>query len=553
MEHRYIEADFLIIGGGSAGCMAAIRALELDPNLNVVIFEKGDIRYSGSITRGMDALNIVAIPGKNSPEDYLEAITENCQGIVDGGPSYEMASRSFKILQKLESWGVYFPKGTDGDYISLKYLDHKKGSFQTAMDEPNLKTIMAEKALGMGARPINRVMATKLLKEGKQVCGAVGLNTRTGELVVCKAKAVLICSGGQARFSLPNSGYLYGTFDYPGNSGDGFILACEAGASLTNMEYAKRNVVIKDANMPLLAITVSRGAKVLDIFDNILMENQVNNMKSLDEAWKNDRGPVRIRLHHLKSEVIDEIENILFTTERPSQKRFLKGRGWDFRKTDVELWPTEAQICGGHGMAGVVINRRAETGVPGLYAAGDVACVPKQHLSGALAFGEAAAENAVNYIRGVTKPGFSPEQVRDVENRCNRWGDKTGKNIPIEQLEYKVRRIIGDYILSPKHQLKLDAWFHWAEVFNNDINNHTRITGPRDLMRLFEVSHIVKCANLSATASLERKESRWGDAHYRTDYPDRDDANWKKHVILNLDQDSGEVIVGTRETFALDE
>lgn len=270
MEHRYLETDFLIIGGGSAGCMAAIRSLELQPDLDLVIFEKSDMRYSGSIARGMDALNIVAIPGQTTPEIYVEAIVKNCMGVLDEGPSYEMAARSFGILKKLESWGVYFPKQDDGDYITLKYLDHEKGNFQTAMDEPNLKTIMHRKATGLGAKVVNRVMGVRLLKDGDRVCGAVGINTRTGELVVCKAKAVLISAGGQARFSLPNSGYLYGTFDFPGNSGDGFVLAYEAGAVLTNMEYAKKNVVIKDANMPLLAITVSRGARVLDILEMFL-------------------------------------------------------------------------------------------------------------------------------------------------------------------------------------------------------------------------------------------------------------------------------------------
>ena len=91
MERRNIDADLLIIGGGSAGCMSSIRALELDPDLKVAFFEKGDIKYSGSIARGMDALNIVAIPNFTSPELYLEAISASCHGVVDLKPSYTMA------------------------------------------------------------------------------------------------------------------------------------------------------------------------------------------------------------------------------------------------------------------------------------------------------------------------------------------------------------------------------------------------------------------------------------------------------------------------------
>lgn len=75
MEDYEMKADLLVIGGGSAGCLAANRALELQPDLKVVIFEKGDIKYSGSIARGMDALNIVAIPDFTTQELYVEAIT----------------------------------------------------------------------------------------------------------------------------------------------------------------------------------------------------------------------------------------------------------------------------------------------------------------------------------------------------------------------------------------------------------------------------------------------------------------------------------------------
>ena len=267
METRYTETDLLIIGGGSAGCMAAIRALELRPDLKVVIFEKGDIKYSGSIARGMDALNIVAIPNFTTPELYVEAITEGCDGVVDAAPSYLMAARSFELLKKLQSWGVHFPVDESGNFKTLKY--HVKGKFQTAMDEPDLKVMISRRALSAGAQVINRVMALSLLQDEGRVAGAIGMNVRTGEMVVCHAKAVIISAGGQARFSLPNSGYLYGTFDYPGNSGDGYAMAFRAGASLTGMEFTQRFMLIKDVDIPLLAITVTRGGRVLDIFNNV--------------------------------------------------------------------------------------------------------------------------------------------------------------------------------------------------------------------------------------------------------------------------------------------
>lgn len=544
METHLIKADLLIIGGGSAGCMAAIRALELKPDLKVVIFEKGDIKYSGSIARGMDALNIVAIPGFTSPELYLEAVRISCQGIVDAAPSYVMASRSYELLKKLEGWGVRFPLDKNGRYRTLRY--HVKGEFQTAMEEPDLKVMISRRAQERGAVVVNRIMGLELLMDEGRIAGAIGLQVRTGEMVACTAGAVILTAGGQARFSLPNSGYLYGVFDYPGNTGDGYVMAFDAGAALTGMEYSNRSMLIKDANMPLLAITVTRGGRVMDIFENILMEGECHTLGRMNEAFTQGRGPLRIRLSHLPPEVIDEIEGILFSTERPVQERFFKGRGIDFRERDIELWPTECQLCGGHGMSGVYVDERAETGIGGLYAAGDAACVPKQHLTGAFVFGEISAESALEYLADAPPVRLNMDQIRTAEEKRDRRFRTADREIDVQELEYKVRRFIGDYVISPKNEYKLNRWLEWSKRFEEEIENRVRVSSGHELSKLYEVENIVRCANFSAAASLARKESRWGDNHRRTDFPERDDENFGCHVVLTRGRLPGGIDAGTR-------
>lgn len=550
MEYRYLDADLLIVGGGSAGCLAAIRALELRPDLKVVIFEKGDIQYSGSIARGMDALNIVAIPNFTTPELYVESISLACAGIVDAPASYVMAARSFEMLKKIEGWGVYFPVDKAGQYRTLQY--HPKGRFLTAMEEPNLKVMISRLALEKGALAVNRVMGLDLLMDSGRVAGAVGLNVRSGELVVCRAKAVILAAGGTARFTLPNSGYLYGTFDFPGNTGDGYVMAYRAGASLTGMEFSRRTMLIKDANMPLLAITVTRGGRVMDIFDNIIMENECHSLSRMEEAYSRGHGPLRIKLSHLKPEVIEEIEHILFTTERPVQERFFKGRGVDFRKRDIELWPTECQLCGGHGMAGVLVNAKAETTVPGLYAAGDVAAVPKQHLTGAFVFGEVAAEQAVQFIAASEPVKLDQTRVKAVEARRNRLADKAGREIDVREFEYKVRRLIGDYVISPKNEYKLNRWGEWVGRFRDELEGIVLAQNGHELSKLYEVEHIMTCASFSAAASLMRRESRWGEAHHRTDYPKKDDEHFFCHVVLGKGESPEDIRVTTRPVIGMD-
>ena len=540
MQYELVEADFLIIGGGTAGCMAAIRALDLNPKSRVVIFEKSDVKYSGCIARGMDAINIVAIPGRSTPDVYVENIVSSMQGICDYGPSYVMAERSYELILKLTKWGVNFPRDKKGDYKTLKY--HVKGEFQVCMQEPDLKTMLAKSAVDKGAKVFNRVMVAKLLKDNDKIAGAIAFNTRSGRVTVCRAKTVLIANGGSARFSLPASDYGYGIFDFPGNTGDGYAIGFEAGAGMTGTEFTPIHQIIKDANMPLLAITVTRGGQVLDSTGRILMEGEVGARNSMQEAYLKGFYPLRIRLKHLKEEVIQEIEHILFSTERPSQERFFKGRNIDFRKDDIELWPTECHLCGGHGLSGLRVDEKAQTAVPGLYAAGDVASVPEQHLTGAFVFGEIAAEESAKYCQtNEAMPAFDADTVeaflQEHERRKNLQGE-----ILVADLEHKARRLISDYALCPKNELKLSRWLEWSPLLREELRNNVLIRNGHDLARLYEAENIIQSGDFSVTASLFRTESRWGQAHRRSDFPERDDANWNCHVVLKKGAGGNEIV-----------
>lgn len=535
-----LETDILIIGGGSAGSLAAIVAKEQNPDAKVLVIEKGEIHRSGSIAMGMDALNIVVQPGLSTPELYLNSARIATDGVLDYKPSYVMAERSYSILKRLEGWGIRFPKDEQDKYISLQV--HAKGKFLLEMDSPDLKLVLAEKLKEAGVQVLNRTIITKLLESNGKVQGALGFNLRTGEFVACSAKAIILANGGCARFSLPNSGYLYGTFDYPGNAGDGYSLAYRAGAQLTGFEYTSCSPLIKDLNCPLLYITLTRGAKVINAFGEEIKLEYLSTQTMLKEL-REGRGPIFIQLSHLPEERIQEIERILFTTERPIQKRFWENRGINFREGLIELGITEYQLCGGHGLTGIVVNEKTETTLKGLFAAGDVACVPLQHLTGAFVFGEIAAENAVAYaskaqIKEIDKTTIDAEKEQLFRILNDKESD--GK-ISVKEFEYKVRRIISDYVVPPKNERKLLQALWWIPRFRKEMKN-IQVRDYHELSRFKEIQFILDCAELSAHAALERKESRWGWFHYRTDYPEKDDENWLIHVVLEYGKKSGEPI-----------
>lgn len=528
-KYPTVCADVLIVGGGSAGVMAAIRAKELNPEQRVVVFEKGEMKYSGCIARGMDAMNIVAIPGtEETPELYVEANRIACQGIMDEPVNYEMARRSWGVMQDLLKLGVCFPVDEHGEYDRLQV--HPKGKFCVTMKEPELKTILAARAAELGVEVWNRLMTVRLLKDGERVCGALAVNVRTGEMVVGKARSVILCSGGTARFGLPANGYLYGVYDFPGNTGDGYVMAYRAGAELSGFEYTLVYYIIKDINAPLLYITLTRGAHLLNAFAQEFQEDHPG-IALMHEEHQAERGPMRIRMSHLSEEKIREVEDLLFTTERPVQERFFKGRGIDFRSGDIELWPTDCYLCGGHGLTGIRINERAESSLPGLYAAGDVSLVARGHLSGAFVYGQIAAESATEYAAQCAVPRINDDEVEAfVADRDAKL--RQGGTIPIEEFEYKVRRVINDYIRPPKNDYKLDRALWWMDRFRTELKEIVKISTMHDLFKAYEVENIIHCAHMSALASKERTESRWGLWHSRSDYPQKDDAAWLKHIVL---------------------
>ena len=538
-DYPVINADVVVVGGGSAGVMAGIRAKEVAPEQEVIVLEKGDAKYSGCIARGMDALNIVAVPGVSSPELYVESNRLACEGIMDEPVNYRMAERSWPLMKKLIDWGVCFPTDDKGEYEILQV--HPKGRFCVTMKEPELKSILHQRLVAGGAKVFNRTMAAEILVEDGRVAGVIAVNVRTGEVMVIRAPSVILSAGGTARFGLPANGNLYGVYDFPGNTGDGYCLAYRAGAELSGLEYTLYYYITKDINAPLLYITLTRGAHLLNAFDQRRDKEHPSIKSMCMEDFFDRSGPLRIRMDHLPEDKIKEIEEILFTTERPACERFHAGRGNDFRTGEIELWPTEVYLCGGHGMTGVRINEKGESSLPGLYAAGDTSLCARGHLSGAFVYGEICAESGTEFARDKGLAPFDPSKV-DAFLARREARLSQGKNpIAVEEFEFKVRRIITDYLTPPKNEYKLKRVLWWMERFRQELDEMVYVRDMHDLFKTYEVANIIQCATLCATASLERAESRWLPWHFRTDFPEKNDAQWLKHIVLSRGDGPGEV------------
>jgi succinate dehydrogenase/fumarate reductase flavoprotein subunit len=538
------DADILIIGGGTAGSVAAIKAKEALPHGTVLLLEKANVKRSGAIALGMDGVNNAILPGHATPAQYVREITMANDGIVNQKAILAYAQQSFSMIQELESWGVKFQKTAAGEYDVKKV--HHQGSYVLPMPEGyDIKKLLTRVIRRVGVKTENRVMATKVLVDEGRAVGVTGLNIRTGEFVVVKAKAVILCCGAAGRLGLPASGYLMGTYENPSNAGDGYAMAYHAGAELTNIECFQINPLLKDYNGPACAyVSGPFGGYTVNAKGHRFMLTDYWSGQMMMEFYKEltgPNGPVFLKMNHLAPETVAEIGRILHTTERPSRGRFHAGRGTDYGEELVEMAVSEIGLCSGHSASGVWVNERGETTVPGLYAAGDMASVPHSYMLGAFTYGSICARNALDYIAqagpGHIDDGALASERQRVLAPLNR---PTG--IQPHLLEYKLRRNVNDYLQPPKSAHRLQRGLDYFIRASDEVAQ-LGATDPHDLMRALECSFIRDCAEMAARASLFREESRWGLYHYRQDFPELDDENWFVHVNLKVGND------GAMQTF----
>ena len=547
-EVRQINTDVLIIGGGTAGCYAALT-LSRDTGLSVVIAEKAHIKRSGCLAAGVNAINAYITKG-HAPQDYVDYARKDAAGIVREDLLLTAAEHFNEVTADMENLGLVILKDENGDYVT-------RGNRNIKINGENFKPILAKAVQEQeNVSVINRVNITKLLTKDNKVYGAVGFSLEDETAYEIHADAVLVATGGAAGLYKPNNpGFSRHKMWYPPfNTGAGYAMGIRAGAEMTSFEMRFIALRCKDTIAPTGTIAQGVGAKQINskgfVYEDkyglttservygTVRENQLGN------------GPCYLKTSGIDK---DQEENLLkaYLNMAPSQTLKWIETGELPGEQDVEIEGTEPYIVGGHTASGYWVDTNRETTIHGLYAAGDVAggC-PQKYVTGALAEGELAAKAIEKQLSGTSVADGADEEIaRQAQEETAAYQDiLAGEQSPFtaEELEEAMQKVMDEYAggISTHYQYNEKQ----LKLADEKIDQLTALADEltaqnmHELLFVYELKErLIVCKSLIAHLR-GRKETRWHSFNENLDHPNEDE-NFFKYVNSRLEDGKIRIIL----------
>ena len=546
MKTEKISTDVLIIGGGTAGCYAALTISE-NSDKKVLICEKAHIKRSGCLAAGVNALNAYIVEGRK-PQDYVDYAKKDADGIVREDLLFTMSEKLNEVTDRLEKLGLLILKDENGKYVT-------RGNRNLKINGENIKPILAdavEKAKNVTV--LNRVNIFDYSVKDNKINGAFGFGIESGIFYTIEAKAVIIATGGAAGLYKPNNpGFSRHKMWYPPfNTGAGYAMGIRAGAEMTTFEMRFIALRCKDTIAPTGTLAQGVGAKQInslgEVYETKYGLTTSERVYGTVNENQEGRGPCYLRTERITAEQ-DESLLKAYLNMAPSQTIKWIESGRNPSRQNVEIEGTEPYIVGGHTASGYWVDTDRATTIEGLFAGGDVAggC-PQKYVTGALAEGEIAGLSAVKYID--SKENF--EKISDEDTNYHlRETEKylTDRHslYTTEQLEEAMQTVMDSYAGGIKTNYRFnekqldiaDCKIRQLETLTDDLYAEDF----QELMYICELKERLTVCKSVIAHLRARKETRWHSFAENLDYPEKDDRNFNKYVNSRLENGEIKIII----------
>ena len=557
-KQSVLYTDILIIGGGTAGCYAALTIRE-HSDAKIIIAEKANIKRSGCLAAGVNAINAYIVKGRK-PEDYLEYAKKDADGIVREDLLLTMSEGLNRVTHKMEDLGLVILKDENGEYVA-------RGNRNIKINGENMKPLLAKAVQELSDVTVyNRLNITDYLVEDGSIKGAYGFFLDTNEAVLIKAKKVLCATGGAAGLYRPNNpGFSRHKMWYPPfNTGAGYAMGIKSGAEMTTFEMRFIALRCKDTIAPTGTIAQGVGAKQVNAKGEVYEDRYglTTSQRVYGTVMENlsGRGPCYLRTEGITKEQ-DESLKKAYLNMAPSQTMKWLESGKDPSEQNVEIEGTEPYIVGGHTASGYWVDTNRETTIKGLYAAGDVAggC-PQKYVTGAMVEGEIAALHMVEQLK--KEQAEQQDQKADeakLQKKVEEYNDyltRTQAVYEVEALEDAMQKVMDNYAggISTHYQFNETQLALAEEKIRQIIRlaEHTKAEDMHELMFVYELKErLVVCLTLIAHLRA-RKETRWHSFCENLNYPEKSD-DWLKYVNSKMEDGKIKIIlrdlVGREETY----
>lgn len=550
-QKEVLYTDILIIGGGTAGCYAAMTIRE-HSDYSVVIAEKANIKRSGCLAAGVNALNAYIVKGRK-PQDYVDYAKKDADNIVREDLLLTMSEGLNRVTAKMEQLGLVILKDENGEYVA-------RGNRNIKINGENFKLLLADAVAKLSdVTVINQLNITDYIVKDNHIEGAYGFSIAKQKAYEIRAKKVLIATGGAAGLYKPNNpGFSRHKMWYPPfNTGAGYAMGIRSGAEMTTFEMRFIALRCKDTIAPTGTIAQGVGAKQVNSLGEVYETKYglTTSQRVYGTVQENleGRGPCYLRTEGITPEQ-DESLRKAYLNMAPSQTLKWVEAGKNPSRQNVEIEGTEPYIVGGHTASGYWVDTNRETTIHGLFAAGDVAggC-PQKYVTGALVEGEIAALRMVEQLDVESRAEDEAQEselvaVAALEDKTAEYDailQREHALFTVEQLEEAMQKVMDQYAggigthyqFNGKQLAMAEEKIRQLQVLAEGL----KAEDMHELMFVYELKERLTVC-LSVIAHLgARKETRWHSFAENLDYPQKSDE-WLRYVNSRLVDGKIEII-----------